>query len=1137
MYSRSLGIVAALLGGFLPFATAGAAEAVAESAREIPVAYDVDVVVVGGTTGAVSAAVEAARQGAKVFLAAPRPYLGEDVCGTLRLWLEPDEKPTSDFEKSLFVMPRVQRSIDGSLKYSYKADKPSNRIHADTKPPSRLNDGKWSTAVRDSVQYDENVTLVADLGRSRRVKSVHLLVYQRNGDFEVADAHVWTSPNGTLWRDLGTIKNSKLTAGDYEDSAIWMSLDTKQNTRHVKLEVRKTEQAKRMLLAELAIVEDRPVPVPEDVATQPPTPMHVKVGLDKALLEAGVQFLYGCAVSDVLRDSQGNAAGIVMVNRAGRQAVEGKVVIDATGRATAARLAGAPFKPFPAGPHTFERIIVGGQPHKGPGTAVRKSDVKFFSRSGEQDVFVYTLTIPMKDASFASFAEAEQIARDRTFDPALVDESDVLYHVPADPIVSRGPAKGDDVDPATLDLAATQPKGLGRLYVLGGCIDVSRDAAAKLMRPLAQIRLGQRVGAAAAKKAKTVAPLTPVELAGNAGRASHDGDVLESLGGVRPTHTGRPNMASPERTLPIFGSYDVVVVGGGTGGAPAGIGAARHGAKTLVIEYQDGLGGVGTLGMISLYYHGYRHGFTTEVDQGVEAMNGPARGKGWNIACKKEWWRREIRKAGGEIWFSTLGCGALVEDGRVSGVIVTTPLGRGVVLAKTVVDATGNADIAAAAGARCITTSAEHIAMQGTGLPPRELGAGYTNTDYSFVDESDPVDQWRMLVTARRKYHDSYDLSPFIDTRERRRIVGEFFITPLDLITGRTYPDSIAIHQSNFDTHGYTVHPVFMIDFPNKKVMQVFLPYRCLLPKGLDGILVTGLGISAHRDAMPILRMQACIQNQGYAAGVAAAMSAREGKPTREIDIRKLQKHLVEIGCLTPDVLDAKDSYPLPAARIAEAVSSVVDEYQGLAVILANPNATLPLLRQAWQSASSEEHRLIYANILGMMGDPTGAETLIKTIDGQSWDEGWNFKAMGQFGGSISRLDSLIIALGRSGDKRALATILRKVAQLDASNHFSHHRAVALALEVLHDRAACEPLARLLAKPDMTGYAVTEVTAEPKPAAKEHRALPLREVILARALFRCGDHNGIGRNILETYEKDLRGLFARHAQAVLNEKK
>lgn len=61
---------------------------VTESAREIPLTYDVDVVVVGGSSGGVAAAVAAAKGGAKVFLAAPRPYLGEDMCATYRLWLD-----------------------------------------------------------------------------------------------------------------------------------------------------------------------------------------------------------------------------------------------------------------------------------------------------------------------------------------------------------------------------------------------------------------------------------------------------------------------------------------------------------------------------------------------------------------------------------------------------------------------------------------------------------------------------------------------------------------------------------------------------------------------------------------------------------------------------------------------------------------------------------------------------------------------------------------------------------------------------------------------------------------------------------------------------------------------------------------
>ena len=59
-----------------------------QSERDIPVVYKVDVVVVGGSTAGVAAAVKAAQSGASVFLAAQEPYLGEDICGNYRFWLQ-----------------------------------------------------------------------------------------------------------------------------------------------------------------------------------------------------------------------------------------------------------------------------------------------------------------------------------------------------------------------------------------------------------------------------------------------------------------------------------------------------------------------------------------------------------------------------------------------------------------------------------------------------------------------------------------------------------------------------------------------------------------------------------------------------------------------------------------------------------------------------------------------------------------------------------------------------------------------------------------------------------------------------------------------------------------------------------------
>jgi len=583
-----------------------------------------------------------------------------------------------------------------------------------------------------------------------------------------------------------------------------------------------------------------------------------------------------------------------------------------------------------------------------------------------------------------------------------------------------------------------------------------------------------------------------------------------------------------------------VVVGGGTGGAPAGISAARQGAKTLVIEYLYGLGGVGTLGLIGKYYHGYRGGFTAEIDRGVDGMGGFHKNDGsWDVEVKMEWLRRELRAAGADIWFGTLGCGAVVEGNSVRGVVVATPEGRGVVLAKVVIDSTGNADVAAAAGAACIYTDGSHVAVQGTGLPPRRLGASYTNTDYTLADDSNVVDTWRAFVVAREKYQGAYDLGQLIDTRERRRIVGDFALSPLDIYNRRTYPDTVGLSTSNFDTHGFTVHPFFALKAPDKEDVSGYTPYRCLLPKGLDGILATGLGISAHRDAMPILRMQPDIQNQGYAAGVAAAMAARENLPTRDIDLRALQRHLVEVGCLPETVLADQDSYPLSHESVATAVGRAADAYDGIGVILAAPEAALPLLRDAYNTAQDESDRRIYAHILGMMGDAAGADTLARAVAAQDWDSGWSFTGGGQFGASLSPVDSLIIALGRTGGRQALGPILDKAAALGPEHPFSHHRAVAVALETLRAPEAAQPLAQLLSKPGMSGHAATHLGAATQQASFANpnlsRELSLRELILARALYRCGDHDGVGERILKEFANDLRGHHARHAAAMLAE--
>jgi len=1114
------------------------APVVNQSARQIPVAEDVDVVVVGGSTGAVCAAVSAAEQGAEVFLAAPYPYLGEDMTATLRLWLEPDEVPQSPLAQRIFDDPARAGPSPGALEFTYQADLPSAGVHRDTDPPSMLSDGRFGDPTRQSVQYDGDVTIVADLGSVEPVREVRVVVYYRpdatdaGSGFNVRQVAISTSREGQQWQQQAVLAGRKAT-GDYY--VLCARID--QPARYVKLAASKAEGLDRILLGEIEILG--PVPEGAPAVEAPPRPMHVKKVLDEALLAAGVKYLYACYATDVLRDARGRPAGIVMANRAGRQAVMAKTIIDATERGWVARMAGARFRPYPAGMHQFKRVVIGGEPLSGEQLSPRIAAPPYMgpypnrarTSSGVFEVIEYALELPVADDCYAAYMAADQRARTLTYHPEQQFTSDRLFEVPPDAVHSCQPVTGPWQGADKLPLGAFQPEGVEAVYVLGGCADVSRGQAEELLRPTALMELGRRIGRAAAEQAADRGALQGVHLPGTpAEHPAAAGDVREILVGLRPVEE-YPTIEQAATSVPVLGRYDVVVIGGGTGGAPAGIAAARRGAKTLVVEYLYGLGGVGTEGAIASYYWGNRVGFTASVQDGQTK---------WVIEQKKEWLRSELLKAGAEIWFGTLGCGAFVNDGRVCGAVVATPQGRGVVLAEVVIDATGNADVAAAAGAETEYTDATEFGMQGTGLPGRRLGETYNNTDFTIVDETDMLDIWRTFVFSKDKYPDAFDHGRLIDTRERRRIRGETTITLADELIGRTYPDTVVQAYSNFDTHGYTVDSLLLIEHPEKRGFLVNVPYRSMLPKGLDGVLVIGLGISAHRDAVPLIRMQADIQNGGYAAGVAAAMAAADDQSVRDIDIRALQKHLIDVGNLSAEVLDQEDSLPLPEEKVAEAVRAIPGG-SGATIVMTHQQQALPLVRKAYEQADGKA-KLVYAKLLAVLGDDTGTETLLEELNNRAqWDQGWNYRGMGQFGSAYSEMDQLIVALGATRRKDALPTILDKLRLLTAEDAFSHHRAAAQALEMIGDPAAARPLAELLQKPGMAGHVHLDIdTTRQRGApggtnAVTTRRESLRELLIARALYRCGDYQGLGRKTLEAYTKDLRGHLARHAQAVLQE--
>ncbi len=1120
------------------------AAGVVEAEKTLPLVQEVDVVVVGGSSGAVAAACKAAEAGAKVFLVAPRPYLGEDMAGKLQLRIGADEDTRCALQKRMFTGKETRPP---SLPFTYTANTKADRKH-DDRGYAALCDDKWQDATDESVQFNQDVEHTLDLGAVVEITQVVASVFHRDGadGFCTAEVAVQGSADGKAWQPLGAVRE-RVQGESHECASLTVPVQAK--ARYLRVAAKKDPVCARQLLGELYVYSPNTTAAAKQADET--TPLKVKRTLDDALLKAKVPFLTGALATEPLVDASGALSGVVIANRSGRQAVKAKVVIDATERGMLARVAGAEATAFPAGTYTFRRVVVGGEAPRAEGVRVKELFGLYNSRvtgikpqKGQPEMiqgrmYACEIDLQMKDGSMRAFAEAEQKARDLTFVPTQLESADSLSLVPPDHFKcqasSQAPWQGVDA----LNLKVFRPTGTDHLFVLSSLADLSRQAAEQLMKPGNLMGLGERLGAEAAAAAARRPAVGDVRVRGNvtAPRASVAvGEHTLGLPGYLCNASG--TVRAETRDLPVLAECDVVVAGAGTGGGPAGIAAARKGAKTIVCEYIWQMGGVQTDGLIGVYYWGNRVGFTSEIDAGVKQTGAVF------SQCKSEWYRKENRKAGAEIWYGTMVNGVIVENNRLTGVVVLTPYGeRGVIRCKAAIDATGNSELAALAGEETEFITSAELALQGVGQTPRNMGASYTNTDFGFLDDTDAADLCFFALRSRLSMRASvWDQAQVINSRERRRLKGVVYISPLDVVNERTYPDVVVQPFSNFDSHGHTVHEQFFIEDPGHKGMKVNLPYRSMLPKRLDGLIVVGLGISAHRDAMPILRMQPDVQNQGYAAGVAAAMAVQAGVTVRNVDMRALQRHLIDMKILPEEVLSMTDSFPLPEAKFVEAAASITNAYKGLGVVLADYGRSVPLLKAAFKKAVREEDRLKYAHVLGMMGQADGEELLIQKVAGMDWDKGWNFRGMGQFNRSVSWVDSYVIALGRAKSKKALPVLLEKACGLTVTNEFSHFRAVAMALESIGDTSAAPVLGALLAKEGVGGYAITmgpELPVVPNYSNEEgnkERTATLRELAVARALYRLGDFEGRGEKVLRAYAADPRGAYATHAKLVLGGK-
>ncbi len=834
------------------------------------------------------------------------------------------------------------------------------------------------------------------------------------------------------------------------------------------------------------------------------SPAKYKRKIEDLLVGAGVAFQFNSKPAGVLVDDAGRIAGVVTANKAGIQAVLAKVVIDATPTAAVARMAGASTTPW-----SVEQVIVS--------RTVYKHEVPGGRQIG--DFCEYSLTVPMQLGSWPERCRAEVLLREK-FDLVQANRAHAheLHMVEPVSIVSEAAEVPSTWPGATeLDLDVCRPRGIGHLLVVSQSAGVSREIAERLTRPVHLADLGERIGAQAHEQASRrdvpkgvrVRPTDETPPA-----TTSAADVSEILIGPRPYRRKDLGFVPQGDTaIPIWGQYDVIVVGGGTAGLPAAIAAARMGARVLVLEMLGQIGGNRELGTPK-YWKGYLHGFNQNEQRAVQAF-------------------AELREANVDIWYNTLACGAVKEVDRVTGVTVATHMGRGAVLGKVIIDATGDADVCAAAGAEFWYVNDGDLCIQEDSFRDLDL--------YANVLPLDSVDVHSLTmhhVLARKAgKQDVWDFYPMVGMRETRLITGDHVIDVLDQILGRTYRDMIAVSQSAYDPHGYHnsdyVYAGLMppTKHETKEGFLTYIPFRSLLPKGLNGIMVVGRSHSVTHDAQASVRMNPDLINEGYAAGCIAAKCVSMGCELRKVDLGPIQDHLAEIGNISEEDrgLRCVDTPDPTDEELKAAAEDPKSELQ-LAMLMRGAERSVPLLRKSFQTAPT----LTKAKALCTLGDNTAVEYLAEWLDARTLEGGQDYQWDAFL--NVSDVDSVMWLLGVPRDPRAVPSLLRKLDySIDGAGRFSDVRAVTTALGRIGSADAAPALHRFLSREGIRGH--VDVAGDPESLKAERFVKAYVELHAAAALFRCGDHEGLGRETLEAYLDDWRGILVRYAGYVLQEKK
>lgn len=378
-------------------------------------------------------------------------------------------------------------------------------------------------------------------------------------------------------------------------------------------------------------------------------------------------------------------------------------------------------------------------------------------------------------------------------------------------------------------------------------------------------------------------------------------------------------MIKEQLSTPITKECDVLVCGGGFGGISAALSAARHGAKVILLEKEYILGGLGTAGLVTIYL-ALCDGLGKQVSFGIaeELLRLSVKLDNEGLYPQEWFEKREekkkryeasfnpnlfailaeqlLAKEGVEILYGTYAVATDVNDGKINAVIIENKSGRQAIKVKSVVDATGDCDIAYFSGVpterlkKGNKLAAWYYGLGKSGYALKMLGDSfYTDNEnqryFTGLDGEENSEFVRLShaltlndIMKRREEDEGLvptSIATIPQFRMTRKIVGEYTLDETE--AHKYFEDSIGM-VSDWRKAG----PVFEV------------PFKTLYCKEIKNLITAGRCTSVTDDMWDIMRVIPCCAITGQAAGTAAAMS----DDFTLLDVARLQEKLVLDGVI-----------------------------------------------------------------------------------------------------------------------------------------------------------------------------------------------------------------------------------------------